>query len=1236
MKTIKVLLFHSVLAVFLAVLVAPVQAQLSDVTQPGDAIIPSSNNNPPSEAVANAIDNQPTKYLNFDSGRDGTNSGFSPSGFVVTPAIGATHVRGIAMQSANDAPERDPKAITLEGSNDDTITGFHSGTWELITTITDITSWQTVFGTDHRFKTQTFFFSNAKPYKHYRWIVTETQTTPNGCCMQIAEVQFLGSTLPSDVTQPGDPIIPSSNNNPPSEAVANAIDNQPTKYLNFDSGRDGTNSGFSPSGFAVSPSIGRTLVTGIAMQSANDGPERDPRAITLEGSNDATLSGFHSGTWELIAGISNITSWQTVFGTDHRFKTQTFFFENPKPFRHYRWIVQETQTTPNGCCMQIAEVQLLGTSAPRDVTQPGDAIIPSSNNNPPSEAVANAIDDQPTKYLNFDSGRDGTNSGFSPSGFAVTPRIGATTIIGLTMQSANDGPERDPRAITLEGSNDDTLTGFHSGTWELITAISNIPSWQTVFGTDHRFKRQEFFFNNIKPYKHYRWIVQETQTTPNGCCMQIAEVEFLAVPQAGNTNEISTLIRRQPLDTPVLLGAQPTFRVLLTGPWNVQWYKNGVAIPGAINTSYTAPAAVAGDDGALFKAVVSSPQGTQISDEVMLNIFTPSVVESVAASYEGGGANGTPTAMLPVDITGFHPQAYWNNLPEPDGTGVALVNSSNVASAITLTFDTSGEWGVGTGNEDPTQRMLNGISRFPDGTGTPEQVITFNNVPAGSHSLLIYTVQVPLEFFIMDFTVITFNADGTEKARQQRFIRPQNSDEYNPSPGFILVTSQSAGTRSVGNMTRYDNLQTDDGRIQIRYVSPGRVQPPGTEPIRGPGVNGFQLVLNPGPVPNPPLITQDPVGENAPTSGTVVLRVQATGDTLAYQWLKNGLPINGETGPTLTLDNLQESDAARYSVAVSNPAGRVVSGVAVVDVLQTDLVTEDLVVYFKFDEPGFDLGVADNSAPGGLDGEVRGTSFDAGFGQVGGAIALNGTDNYVFVPNYVKPTNAMTVMGWISANVEQAGAIINNWVASQPVGSKGQFLIDLAINAQQPELRGNVASGPNIYTPIGAVSNLVGQFNHFAMSANGSKVSLYWNGQLIADTDYVGNINPTGFPWLSIGATFNGDTNNPAAGSFWNGAFDEFAVWRRSLSGAEINAIYTAGLVGQPINEVPPVSSPFLTIFRQGNNVVVSWSQNVLGYTLQGSPTLTPPAWTTVAGVVNNRFTATAPTGMRFFRLIKP
>src|SRR5881396_2645004 len=88
-----------------------VRAQLSDVTQPGDPIVPTSNNSPGSEGVANAIDNQPTKYLNFDKVN---------TGFTVTPSVGPTLVSGLTLTSANDAADRDPGSYTLEGSLDGT------------------------------------------------------------------------------------------------------------------------------------------------------------------------------------------------------------------------------------------------------------------------------------------------------------------------------------------------------------------------------------------------------------------------------------------------------------------------------------------------------------------------------------------------------------------------------------------------------------------------------------------------------------------------------------------------------------------------------------------------------------------------------------------------------------------------------------------------------------------------------------------------------------------------------------------------------------------------------------------------------------------------------------------------------------------------------------------------------------------------------------------------------------
>src|SRR5256885_6326788 len=91
-----------------------------------------------------------------------------------------------------------------------------------------------------------------------------------------------------------------------------------------------------------------------------------------------------------------------------------------------------------------------GQYLPGNVCRPGDPIIASSANSPASEGVANAIDGTTAKYLNFDS----AVANFKPSGFVVTPSLGTTWVIGVSMETANDAPERDPQHITLEGSND--------------------------------------------------------------------------------------------------------------------------------------------------------------------------------------------------------------------------------------------------------------------------------------------------------------------------------------------------------------------------------------------------------------------------------------------------------------------------------------------------------------------------------------------------------------------------------------------------------------------------------------------------------------------------------------------------------------------------------------------------------------------------------------------------------------
>ena len=85
----------------------------------------------------------------------------------------------------------------------------------------------------------------------------------------------------------------------------------------------------------------------------------------------------------------------------------------------------------------------------------------------------------------------------------------------------------------------------------------------------------------------------------------------------------------------------------------------------------------------------------------------------------------------------------------------------------------------------------------------------------------------------------------------------------------------------------------------------------------------------------PPSIVTQPQSQAAVISDNVTFSVVASGTptpNLSYQWRKNGVPIGGATGTSLTLANVQVSDAGDYDVEVSNWAGSATSQVATLTV----------------------------------------------------------------------------------------------------------------------------------------------------------------------------------------------------------------------------------------------------------------------------------------------------------------
>ncbi|MES2573072.1 MAG: PEP-CTERM sorting domain-containing protein [Verrucomicrobiota bacterium] len=146
------------------------------------------------EGAANLLDgNSNSKYLNF--GREN-------SGFVVTPAVGASIVTSFTLTTANDFFERDPASYSLFGFNGD-LTSFEGsfGTdeaWTLINSGTldasNVPETRLTAGTP-------VTFDNLIAYENYKLIFNDNRSDAGGGnSIQVADVQFQGAVVPEPGT----------------------------------------------------------------------------------------------------------------------------------------------------------------------------------------------------------------------------------------------------------------------------------------------------------------------------------------------------------------------------------------------------------------------------------------------------------------------------------------------------------------------------------------------------------------------------------------------------------------------------------------------------------------------------------------------------------------------------------------------------------------------------------------------------------------------------------------------------------------------------------------------------------------------------------------------------------------------------------------------------------------------------------------------------------------------------
>lgn len=353
----------------LAFLSLTLPSQAITLLAPGDIVravdvvaVPGNSSTPAGESAGHATDapNAGSKYLNF---------GGAGSGLIATPTGGTSTVTSLRITTGNDAPERDPTSYQVYGTNDPiTSVANSAGTAENWTLISGNGSFSLPTGRGD--STTVFNFANAASYTSYKVVFP---TVTNSGIMQVADLELFSGTgatgtnvIGFGAPTAGTPVIaidqPASGSiyaggEPPTDLVDGSASN---KYLNF--GKEHT-------GAIIAPASGLSIVDGIQLWTANDGPERDPASYILYGSNSALLSINNSlgdaETWTVIS------SGTLSLSADRLTPSGILPISNTNAYSLYRIQFDTLKNGGAANSMQIGEMQLYGTPVP----EPGVSLL---------------------------------------------------------------------------------------------------------------------------------------------------------------------------------------------------------------------------------------------------------------------------------------------------------------------------------------------------------------------------------------------------------------------------------------------------------------------------------------------------------------------------------------------------------------------------------------------------------------------------------------------------------------------------------------------------------------------------------------------------------------------------------------------------------------------------------------------------------------------------------------------
>ncbi|MDR2429839.1 MAG: chitobiase/beta-hexosaminidase C-terminal domain-containing protein [Puniceicoccales bacterium] len=373
-------------------------------------------------------------------------------------------------------------------------------------------------------------------------------------------------------------------------------------------------------------------------------------------------------------------------------------------------------------------------------------------------------------------------------------------------------------------------------------------------------------------------VVVKARSYLGGVSSAQSSAEFTIVPAPVS---IAPVIVSHPVSqTTLVVGSRVTLEVVASGTPapTYQWFRNGVAIHGAIGTVYTIPSfsdALAG----FYSVKARNAAGAVMSDlaELALSSIPELAPVSGQLNFEDGVATVAVGAALTLAVTEHPGAAYqWRR----NGIAIPLAGSSSAYVVPQIFAADNGSWYdviiiTATGSVASTRVTL--------------AVLRSDGAPQ------IVAGPSPANATRWETESITFTVGATGSTPLEYEWKRNGSTVRKTSVPTFTIDRLSVG--DAGSYT-----------VSVRNS-------------HGVVTSGGTAVLEVRKAPELRITAQPQSSMESAIGGEVTFRVEAavsgyTGLVLTYQWARNGVPIAGATDATHTIAHMGSEDAGRYTVVV--------------------------------------------------------------------------------------------------------------------------------------------------------------------------------------------------------------------------------------------------------------------------------------------------------------------------------